>query len=196
MRNPMNSWERSDSISQKIRNTSVVSPKNTVLSECFYLGVKDKELSQKLCFSGGEHSKHLRIIQVWCDMTLPRYVWQEFDTYGHINKVSTSTMHKLTSQPLDNTSFEYPISQDFLDSLNAMIETYKNTKDKNDFYILKNALPEGFLQKRTINANYQTLLNIYNQRKDHKLEQWHKICDFILGLPYFIEFTGVEVKNA
>ena len=76
--------------------------------------------------------------------------------------------------------------------LNNLINKYKHTKDINDFYKLKNKLPEGFLQKRTVNVNYQSWLNIYNQRKNHKLEQWEQICKMIFNLPYFIELTGIE----
>jgi len=190
LRNPMDSWIKSDS---KFYNTNqIYSLDRNYNEEGFTLGKEDQKLSQKLTKAGGEHCKHLRLIQTWMDLTLPRFIWQEFDTYGHINKVSCSTMHKLTAYELDNSFFEYPLEETELFKLNNLINKYKHTKDINDFYKLKNKLPEGFLQKRTVNVNYQSWLNIYNQRKNHKLEQWEQICKMIFNLPYFIELTGIE----
>lgn len=184
MRNPLDSWSLSDSIIPK-------------REDCIILGEKDKILSQKLTKAGTEHCKHLRMIQVWVDMTLPRYIYQEYDTYRFVEKVSCSTMHKIMSYTLNQNMFELPISIHTLDYLNELIELYKLESDpnkkKNIKRQLKNELPEGFLQKRTINTNYQQLLNIYKQRKNHELPEWHTICDWILGLTLFKELTGIEV---
>ena len=188
LRNPMDSWDRSDSYHTHYDEFIFLKDKNI---EGFVLGDLDKALSQKLVKAGSEHCKHLRLIQTWMDLTLPRYLWQEFDTYAHINKVSCSTMHKLTSYELDNSCFEYPLDLSDIRLLNSLIHEYKKTKDIKDFYKLKNQLPEGFLQKRTINVNYQSWLNIYNQRSNHKLEQWQQISKMILNLPYFTELTGI-----
>ena len=191
LRNPMDSWDRSDSYN--LHDDEFIHCRDKTIEgiEGFVLGDLDKALSQKLVKAGSEHCKHLRLIQTWMDLTLPRYLWQEFDTYAHISKVSCSTMHKLTSYTLDNSFFEYPLSQKDIADLNKLIERYKISKDIKDFYKLKNKLSEGFLQKRTINVNYQSWLNIYNQRSNHKLEQWQQICSMILNLPYFKELTGI-----
>jgi hypothetical protein len=100
-------------------------------------------------------------------------------------------MHKLTSYTLDDSFFEYPVGEAELLKLNFLIQKYKNSKDIHDFYKLKNELLEGFLQKRTINTSYMTLLSMRQQRKNHKLEQWHNIIDMIENLPYFTELTGI-----
>ena len=189
MRNPMDSWDRSDSY--KLCDYKVFSDNYMLNTEGFILGNNDKTLSQKLTKAGTEHCKHLRLIQVWVDMTLPRFVWVEKDTYRFVEKISCSTLHKLTSKELTQDDFEYEISMETLQKLNSYIAYYQTTKDKNTFLKLKNELPEGFLQKRTINTNYQQLLNIYNQRKSHKLPQWKVICDWILELPYFSDLTGI-----
>lgn len=190
MRNPKDSWRVSDSFADIFNGLYYCDVNYNY--EKFVLGKKDEELSQKLTKAGGEHCKHLRMILVWCDMTLPRYIWQEFDTYKHIEKISCSTMHKLTSYDLDNSFFEYAIGEEEMKKLNDLIIEYRETSDIDTFYRLKNKLPEGFLQKRTINANYQTLLNIYKQRKTHQLEQWKAICKWIYELPYFSELTGAK----
>lgn len=193
LRNPMDSWNKSDSINSCYCLTNI--NRKNINNEGFILGKQDKLLSQKLTNAGNEHCKHLRMIQTWMDLTLPRYMWQEFDTYGYIPKISCSTMHKLTSYILDNSFFEYPLDLSDIMQLNSLIYEYNKTKDIKDFYKLKNRLPEGLLQKRTVNVNYQSWLNIYNQRKSHKLEQWHTICDMILKLPYFVELTGIEFEE-
>jgi hypothetical protein len=177
LRNPMNSHHLGDTY---------------VGTECFLLGEKDKILSQKLTKAGTEHCKHLRLIQVWADFTLPRYIWVEMDTYRFLEKVSCSTMHKLTSKVITQDDFEYALPSSTLIRLNELRVKYNETKDIEWFLRLKNELPEGYLQKRTVNTNYQQLLNIYNQRKNHKLPQWHTICDWILRLPDFKELTGIE----
>jgi len=189
MRNPMNSWDRSD---------SKIDMKNdyTGNMEGFILGDKDKELSQKLTKAGREHCKHLRLIQVWASMSLPRYIWVEMDTYRFLEKISCSTMHKITSRRLSEEYFYGCINRATLYDLNLIIDLYNDEKDRERkdelFLSIKNALPESYLQERTINTNYQQLLNIYNQRKNHRLPQWKVICEWILELPYFKELTRLE----
>lgn len=178
MRNPMNSWEKSDSY---------------MMGGEFALGEDDKHLSQKLTNAGAEHCKHLRMITVWADMELPRYLWQEMDTYRHMEKVSCSTIHKLLDRKLTLDDFESEgIEGHLVDSL-VEINMLIGDKDPNALKIAKSILPESYLQKRTVCTNYQQLLNIYNQRKGHRLQQWRRICDWILELPYFMELTGVRV---
>jgi hypothetical protein len=171
MRNPLNSWDKSDSFGDEPYG--------------FYLGENDKILSQKLTKAGAEHSKFLRQIQVWVDLSLPRYIWSEFDTYRFNTKNSCSTMHTLMRKELTNEDFEYRIPQDYIDTLNKEINI------KGNIGYIKNLLPEGFIQKRTVNTNYAELLNMYNQRKFHKLPQWHEICEWILKLPYFVDLTNI-----
>lgn len=181
MRNPMDSWELSDTIVLESLHGS------PFVSEQFLLGEKDARLSFKLSHAGGEHAKHLRMIHVWVDMTLPRYIWSEFDTYKYNTKVSCSTMHKLKSRPLTDDDFENGIHEPTLDFINNMIELDTPIEE------IKNVLPEGFLQRRTVCTNYAELLNIYKQRKYHKLSQWREICGWIESLPYIKEITNIDL---
>ncbi len=194
MRNPMDSWNKSDSGTFDI-SPHEINDKN-INYEHFSLGDNDKKLSQTLTKAGTEHRKHLRMIQVWADFTLPRYIWSEMDTYKYINKNSCSTMHKLMSREITEEDFELDnIPFKLIDKINTYIQSYKesnsNEEKNNNLIACKNILPEGFLQKRTINTNYECLLSMYHQRKNHKLPQWHKICNWILELPYFTELTGI-----
>ena len=200
MRNPLDSWGKSDSKwpSDIFEEPFYWSTENANV-ECFLLGDEDKKLSQRLTQAGTEHCKHLRLIQVWADFTLPRFIWQELDTYRHIEKVSCSTMHTLMKNTITEDMFEggfLHMSADTIHKLNELIQLYKCADDlqekKQYKYHAKRILPESFLQKRTINTNYQCLLNIYKQRKNHELPQWQEICQWILALPYFKELTGIE----
>lgn len=180
MRNPKNSWGKSDSAGE------------------FILGRKDAELSRKLTKAGTEHCKHLRMITVWADMELPRYLWQEMDTYRHIEKVSCSTMHKLFERELSPEDFslenhwEGETLEIVIEHLNHLGEQHRKNSDPQILARAKGILPESYLQKRTICTNYQQLLNIYNQRKCHRLQQWRKICDWILEMPHLKALTGVK----
>jgi hypothetical protein len=198
MRNPLDSWKLSDS---KIENydSPLYWVNNNANKEGFILGEKDMLLSQKLAKAGGEHSKHLRLIQVWCDITAPRFWWQEADTYKHIEKISCSTMHTLMKKPISERNFEKDnIPAVLIDKINTYIKLYQKTNDKElkrDYLLAcKNILPEGFLQKRTVCTNYQTLFNMYKQRNQHKLPQWQYFCNWIINLPYFQELTGIKVQ--
>ncbi len=200
MRNPLDSWDKSDSVT---KNFAILNTENKNFNiEGFILGNADMQLSQKLTKAGTEHCKHLRMIQVWVDLILPRYIWTEFDTYRNLEKISCSTMHTLMKKPISHDMFEDGeifLNDDVINILNKIIEKYKNADNsqiKKEYkYYAKSILPESFLQRRTINTNYMTLLNIYRQRKNHELPQWHIICDWIEKLPYFIELTGIEVKE-
>lgn len=185
-RNPMNSWHKSDS------SISISQIKN---KEGFVLGEADAKLSSKLTKAGGEHCKHLRLINVWMDIEAPRYWWQELDTYKHIEKVSCSTMHKLFERDLKLNDFENGEKNGFylvdtVIELKKIRKEYMGTQNKELLLLAKDILPESFLQRRTINTNYQQLLNIYKQRKNHKLPQWKTMCREIEKLPYFKELTG------
>ena len=181
MRNPMNSWDKSDS---RISEFNV-----------FIIGDNDIDLARRLIKAGGEHRKFLRQIYVGFDVVLPRYLWSEFDTYGFQPKNSCSTMHKLfiKNRCIREDQFIYhpydeEALQDTIRQLNVLRALYFNpaTEDKNE--ILRRAkalLPEGFLQRRTVATNYEQLRNIYHQRKNHRLPCWTQvICPFIESLPY------------
>ncbi len=196
MRNPLNSHAKSDSKFEKY-DDPLYWAKNNANEERFILGEKDAELSQKLTKAGTEHCKHLRFITVWCDITAPRFWWQEMDTYRHVEKISCSTMHTLMKNPISEANFEKDnVPTELIEKINTYIKLYQETDDKEEKrdYLLacKNILPEGFLQKRTVCTNYQTLLNIYKQRKYHKLPQWQYFCSWIIQLPYFKELTGLS----
>lgn len=188
MRNPMNSWDKSD---------STVGFDEYDWEWHFILGDEDKKLAQKLIKAGPEHRKFLRQIYVSFDVTLPRYVWSEFDTYQFVTKNSCSTMHKLlqkdTAIALEDFVYdeiEEPLMEAIVQRLNIFRRLYFNdaTPDKNE--ILRRAkqiLPEGYLQKRTVATNYEQICNIYYQRKNHRLPEWRVVCGFIENLPYAYE---------
>lgn len=177
MRNPMNSWDKSDSYEDIIYNT-------------FKLGENDKGLAMKLSKAGTDHRKFLRMITVYADITAPLYWWKEFDTYkvGTVAN-SCSTMHKLTSKRLtlddfsiDNNEQGYYV--DILYDLNALIDNYKKTNDIKYFRMLVGLLPSSFNQKRTVMLNYEVLANIYKSRQGHKLKEWQDFIKWIEELPY------------
>ena len=188
-RNPMNSWDKSDSVFKgyngKIENTSI--------------GKNDLELMQKLIKAGSEHRKFLRQIFVAVDITAPLYFFKELDTYkvGTVAN-STSTMHKLASTPITIDCFEMgdftPLIDNFkidlswqtiVTYLEQLRQKYNETKDKRYWKELIRLLPESWLQKRTITMNYENILNMYQQRKNHKLTEWSKsFCDWVKTLPY------------
>lgn len=200
MRNPLNSWDRSDSRIKSCDDPLYWADKNANV-ERFVLGEKDMQLSQKLTKAGTEHCKHLRLIQVWFDITAPRFFYIEFDTYKHKENISCSTMHTLMKKPISEQDFEKDnVPATLIEKINTYIKLYQETDDaeeKRDYLLsCKNILPEGFLQKRTVCTNYQTLLNMYMQRKHHKLPQWQYVCNWILTtLPYFKELTGIETEG-
>lgn len=179
-RNPKDSWDKSDSYIDSEGQ--------------FVLGEADKVLAQTLTKAGSEHCKFLRTIQVWYDIEAPRYMWSELDTYHYHTSNSCSTMHTGHKRFLTQEDFQQPILPTTLQYLNELIESRKNMEITAHEFIheFKNELPEGFLQRRTINTNYAQLLNQYFQRKNHRLDVWREYCQWILTLPNFKELTGVE----
>lgn len=187
-RNPMNSWDKMDS-----------SYKDGV----FVMGKNDLELAKRLCKAGSDHRKFIRQIIVSVDITAPLYWWKEFDTYKVATVAnSTSTMHKIHSKPFEESDFscdrlsaagkaELCRIMEFLEECRLR---YTKTKDKNDWYDIIQLLPESYNQTRTVTMNYENLLNMYFARKDHKLFEWHKFCDWILTLPYTKELF-LQDKN-
>lgn len=205
MRNPMNSWDKSDSYYGN----------NEIDLESYVIGKNDLELMQKLIKAGSEHRKFMRQILVSVDITAPLYWWKEFDTYkvGTVSN-STSTMHKLASTPITIDCFEmddfddvelWECSYDFskekvglkwenlIETLEFIRQRYNATKDKRYWKELIRLLPESWLQKRTITMNYENILNMYRQRKNHKLTEWSKsFCDWVKTLPYAEELICLE----
>lgn len=184
MRNPKDSWAKSD--------TSYMENGATIL------GDKDIKLAKSLVKAGSEHSKFLRQIQVWADFHMPRYWWQEADTYHFGTKNSASTMHTITKHKFEPEDFFYGSSpsatfctgMEFsITALNLLREYYLETQDFNYVLEMKRLLPEAFIQLRTWNTNYAEILNIYNQRKGHRLqEEWVEVfCSWAEELPYFKE---------
>ena len=185
-RNPMNSWNKSDSVfngfNGKIENTVI--------------GKNDLVLMQKLIKAGSEHRKFLRQIFVAVDITAPLFWWKEFDTYkiGTVSN-STSTMHKLGSTPITIDCFENGemIYSFTIAELEMNRLKYLETKDKNEWKRLIVNLPESWLQKRTITMNYENILNMYRQRKNHKLTEWSEsFCNWVKTLPYAEELICLE----
>ena len=205
-RNPMNSWDKSDSVfngfNGKIENTVI--------------GKNDLVLMQRLIKAGSEHRKFMRQIFVSVDITAPVYWWKEFDTYkvGTVSN-STSTMHKLASTPitidcfemddfekinLESEDFSFPLKlswQSLISDLEFCRKKYNETKDKKYWKELIRLLPESWLQKRTITMNYENILNMYWQRKNHKLTEWSKsFIDWVKTLPYAEELICFEQEES
>ena len=182
-RNPLNSWARIDSRYDENGN--------------YVLGANDLDLAKRLCRAGSDHRKFVRQIIVSTDITAPIYWWKEFDTYkvGTVAN-STSTMHKIHSKPFDIEDFSHDrMSPDALEAMRDFIKvlekkrlSFVETKDKNDWYDIIQLLPSSYNQMRTVTMNYENLVGMYYARRAHKLDEWHKYCDWVLTLPYFKEF--------
>ena len=176
MRNPMNSWHKNDTT-------------NNVIGE------NDLKLLQQLTKAGSDHRKVLRQMMVSLDVTAPLYWWKEFDTYKvGVTTNSQSTMHKLCSRPLtyDDFSFEMPSStwivRVIIDNLNDRIRDYNEGMKQNKalWRSIVQLLPSAYNQKRTVTMNYEVILNMYQQRKHHKLREWQEFCAYMYdNLPYF-----------
>lgn len=189
-RNPMNSWARMD---------SYYNDKGE-----YVLGENDLSLALRLCAAGTDHRKFIRQILVSMDITAPMYWWKEFDTYkvGTVAN-STSTMHKLHARPFELADFSTdhltPASLAEFKKYVAYLETvrqrYVADKDKADWYDLIQLLPSSYDQMRTVTLNYEVLTNIYYARRNHKLDEWHTLCDAILELPYAKELIGACGKS-
>lgn len=194
MRNPMNSWGKSDSYSTYIENPVTM---NSAPFE-FFLGDNDISLMIKLVKNGSVHAKFRRMISVYVDVLAPLYWWKEFDTYKVGTVVnSCSTMHKIGEREfeVDDFSHEHLLSFDhdmngydvlnsIVNSLNIARAVYMRTKDKKHWWQMIQMLPSSYNQKRTVMLNYEVLSNIYQWRRNHKLDEWHTFCDWIEGLPY------------
>ena len=153
--------------------------------------MKLQEIASKLCKKGAGEDKFLRQVMCWWDVRAPRFWWSEADTFkvGTVAQ-SESTMHTIMHHPLTNADFEAPVPYAVRNSLDRMWREYRDTKDQKLFFELKNALPEGFLQRRIWTLNLANMKNIYRQRINHRLPQWHTVCcafrdatpDFLRGM--------------
>ena len=186
-RNPMNSWGRMDS--------------HTEPDGSFVFGPNDLDLAMRLAKAGSDHRKYLRMIFVSVDVTAPLYWWKEYDTYKVATVAnSTSTMHKIHSKPFSMDDFSCDHMTDgtkkFMETVVAELENirlrFKETKSKEDWYDMIQLLPSSYNQMRTCTFNYETLINIYRARKNHKLAEWHTFCDWIETLPYAEQLITFE----
>ena len=207
-RNPLESWSKSDTFINGNCGTDCPC-ENCSQTEGIEIGERDLFLMQKLIKAGSEHRKFMRQIFCSVDITAPLFWWKEFDTYkiGTVSN-STSTMHKLASIPITMDCFEMDDFEDCKDDSNVYVsaiwiesitrleklrQTYNTTKDKRYWKELIRLLPESWLQKRTITMNYENILNMYRQRKNHKLTEWSKsFCDWVKTLPYAEELICSE----
>ncbi len=195
MRNSYNSWGLSDS---------------TNTDEGFILGDADRMLMNRLNKSGSSHAKYRRMIPVLVTINAPLYWWKEFDTYkvGTVTN-SCSTMHTVHRKEFELSDFSHehlltnedlewgdfvPIAN--LDATIAVLNYYRRrylrTKDKKDWWQIIQLLPSSYNQRRTVTLNYEVLSNIYEQRKDHALDEWKTFCDWILSLPCSDLITGIK----
>ena len=189
MRNPMNSWNKSDSVFYSDFSCQI--------------GQNDLDLMKTLIKAGAEHRKFLRMIHVQMDIEAPLYWWKEFETYkvGTVSN-SCSTMHKIHSKEFTVDDFSHEHLDRFstevlgwtIKALNGSREDYMKSKSKDDWWQMIQLLPSSYNQLRTVDLNYEVLLNQYFQRKDHKLDEWRIYCEQIKCFPYLNDFIEVLEK--
>jgi hypothetical protein len=202
MRNPMNSWEKSDSYAgHEYMGTG---------NEYFKLGENDHSLMQRLAKAGTDHRKFMRMLPVYVRITAPLYWWKEFDTYkvGTVAN-SCSTMHKIAEKEftLDDFSCEH-LMGGYLEQMRRVIDDLNNARkyftvgdqffspgNKRDWWQMIQLLPSSYNQTRNVMMNYEVLANIYKSRKDHKLDEWRNFCKWIEELPYSELIAGKTKEN-
>lgn len=223
MRNPMNSWEKSDS---KVHTCECEQWPHNIKKSFDEVGPNDLNLMKRLRNAGTDHRKFMRMIAVYVDLTGPLYWWKEFDTYkvGTVAN-SCSTMHKIAEKEftLEDFGHEHLIDYDLyscdevdgpvingaphigcggvqllnliINVLNYYRNKYLETKDKKYWWQMIQLLPSSYNQKRTVMLNYEVLANIHKSRRNHKLDEWHTFCDWIEELPYSEIITGYEEEK-
>lgn len=214
MRNPMNSWDKSDSYYGCGIGEDNTYPTcgDICIDKCRYIiGDNDLSLMKRLAKAGTDHRKFLRMINVTMDITAPLYWWKEFDTYkvGTVAN-SCSTMHKIAAKEftLDDFSCEFLLADEPIPgrdysalemmeatiyNLNRFRDLYLQTKDKKYWWQMIQLLPSSYNQRRTVMLNYEVLANIYKSRKNHKLDEWSVgFMEWIESLPYYELITGKE----
>lgn len=190
MRNPMNSWDKIDSS----YSTGKISDEIQIEKPLFVIGKSDFHLMERLRNAGTDHRKFMRMIMVYVDIIAPLYWWKEFDTYkvGTVAN-SCSTMHKIAAKRFDQDDFSHEhltnsgnyILNCTIDMLNDYRTRYLETKDKKYWWQMIQLLPSSYNQKRTVMLNYEVLANVYDSRKEHKLDEWRiGFMDWIKTLPY------------
>lgn len=201
MRNPMNSWDRSDSTVMECGPVDV-------LHSCIDIGKNDHSLMMDLALNGPVHAKYRRMVTVYMDITAPLYWWKEFDTYkvGTVAN-SCSTMHKIHGKEFTMDDFSHEHLKDFdgvcdekigtcaigyfetwlyaiIEFLNLARKLYLQTGDKQYWWQMIQLLPSSYNQRRTVMMNYEVLAGIYRHRRDHKLDEWREFCQLVEKLPY------------
>lgn len=206
MRNPMNSWNKSDSgfgCDGELCSICMFKPDGCNTTPEFILGENDLDLAQRLIKGGSEHGKWLRQVFISVDITAPLFWWKECDTYKvGTTANSTSTMHKLSTTPITIDCFETDdmddsvalvgIANTFIEDLEKCRLKYLETKDKKYWKELVRWLPESWLQTRTWTANYEVIRNIVHQRQGHKLTEWASFIEWAKSLPYAEELIFYE----
>lgn len=207
MRNPKNSWDKSDSEWKYYGGDCY--------KGVFVIGKNDLDLMMRLRNAGTDHRKYLRMITVYCDITAPLYWWKEFDTYkvGSVAN-SCSTMHKIHAKEFTLNDFSHEhLNSHAIEVLKKTIDELNNYRDfcvawegcginlkkmyelsdrKDAWWQMIQLLPSSYNQKRTVELNYEVLANMYKSRKNHKLDEWHTLCDWIKELPYPQLITGED----
>ena len=197
MRNPMNSWSKSDSrwfYTAPADYTAIPGD-----NEVYCIGPNDRDLMLRLCSAGADHRKFMRMIVVYMDITAPLYWWKEFDTYkvGTVAN-SCSTMHKIHEKEfiLDDFSHEHlgsggiALLERIIKDLNWYRDLFNKDKRKIDWWQMIQLLPSSYNQRRTVMLNYEVLANIYNARRNHKLDEWRSFCETCKTLPLSELITG------
>ena len=202
MRNPMNSWDKSDSFcidsctecTDRLRCAREMSPLGgPSFRGGKYIGPNDHSLMQRLANAGTDHRKFMRMMPVYVRITAPLYWWKEFDTYkvGTVSN-SCSTMHKIQEKEFTLEDFSYEqldmdgrdVLEDTINVMNKARAYFNENKAKNNWWQMIQLLPSSYNQTRNVMMNYEVLANIYKSRKDHKLDEWREFCKWIEELPY------------
>ena len=217
MRNPLNSWSKSDS-HLCYEGCPMVDFEDEPGIGCndgeygYCIGANDLDLMKRLYNGGTEHRKYLRMITVTMDITAPLYWWKEFDTYkvGTVAN-SCSTMHKIHAKEFDFDDFSYEhlytgydcedlgsleLLNIIITTLNKYRERYLNTKDKGDWWQMIQLLPSSYNQRRTVQMSYENIMAMIKQRENHKLDEWRELVGVLKALPYVREITGRENEDA
>jgi hypothetical protein len=202
MRNPLNSWDKSDtlmipySLCDSVDNLNLADICGGVAP---IIKTNDYDLMKRLAGAGSDHAKYRRMIILYADILAPLYWWKEYDTYkvGTVAN-SCSTMHKIQDKEFtpDDFSHEkldfrsYCMLKDIVNLLNKNREFFIETKDKRYWWNMIQLLPSSYNQRRTVQLNYEVLVNVYHSRKSHKLDEWRKFCNWVESLPYSEIITG------
>lgn len=204
MRNPLNSWEKSDS--QFVRDSDYgcfgVCPCTEIVDcDCCHVGPNDLKLMNTLRNAGTDHRKFMRMITVYLDITAPLYWWKEFDTYKVGTVVnSCSTMHKIAAKEFTLEDFSHEhlgyqsirVLKDTIKVMNDFREEFIKDHEKVNWWQMIQLLPSSYNQRRTVMLNYEVLANMYKSRRNHKLDEWHTFCYWIESLPYSELITGKQ----